>query len=208
MNKLLVLASAALLSSIATPAFSQLTFEGVPNAIYVAPIARDGFSIGNVAGDELHFHEIDSTAFPGFAVSNDTGVLFNDRDTRIFIESLISGGTFVLGAFDGSATAGAVDGGATNLFVQGFLLGNLVNSGNFTINGSTFTNFSGLAGTFDRLTFDGTNGGGGFQLDNVNLRVVEGAVPEPSTWAMMLLGFGAVGYSMRRSKRAKVSYAA
>jgi hypothetical protein len=24
------------------------------------------------------------------------------------------------------------------------------------------------------------------------------AVPEPATWALMLMGFGAVGYSMRR----------
>jgi hypothetical protein len=30
-----------------------------------------------------------------------------------------------------------------------------------------------------------------------------GLVPEPATWAMMLLGFGAIGYSMRRRK---VSY--
>jgi hypothetical protein len=29
-----------------------------------------------------------------------------------------------------------------------------------------------------------------------------GAVPEPSTWAMMLLGFGAVGFAMRRRKKA------
>ena len=28
------------------------------------------------------------------------------------------------------------------------------------------------------------------------------AVPEPSTWATMLLGFGAIGFSMRRRKRA------
>lgn len=27
-----------------------------------------------------------------------------------------------------------------------------------------------------------------------------GAVPEPGTWAMMLLGFGAIGFAMRRSK--------
>jgi hypothetical protein len=28
-----------------------------------------------------------------------------------------------------------------------------------------------------------------------------GVVPEPATWAMMLLGFGAVGFSMRRTRR-------
>ncbi|MBI0477152.1 PEP-CTERM sorting domain-containing protein [Sphingomonas sp. MA1305] len=28
-----------------------------------------------------------------------------------------------------------------------------------------------------------------------------GAVPEPATWAMMILGMGAVGYAMRRAKR-------
>lgn len=30
---------------------------------------------------------------------------------------------------------------------------------------------------------------------------VTGPIPEPSTWAMMLMGFGAIGYSMRRRKR-------
>ena len=38
----------------------------------------------------------------------------------------------------------------------------------------------------------------------VNIRQ-PGAVPEPATWAMMLVGFGAVGYGMRR--RAKVNFA-
>ena len=33
-----------------------------------------------------------------------------------------------------------------------------------------------------------------------------GAVPEQATWAMMILGFGAVGGAMRR-RRLKVSYA-
>jgi hypothetical protein len=33
-------------------------------------------------------------------------------------------------------------------------------------------------------------------IDNLTL----GAIPEPGTWAMMLMGFGAVGYSMRRRK--------
>lgn len=30
---------------------------------------------------------------------------------------------------------------------------------------------------------------------------IAGAVPEPATWAMMLLGFGAIGMTIRRSKR-------
>jgi hypothetical protein len=37
----------------------------------------------------------------------------------------------------------------------------------------------------------------------VNIGAMSAAVPEPSTWAMMLLGFGAIGASMRRARRAK-----
>lgn len=33
------------------------------------------------------------------------------------------------------------------------------------------------------------------------------AVPEPATWAMMILGFGAIGASMRRRQKVSVSYA-
>ena len=32
-----------------------------------------------------------------------------------------------------------------------------------------------------------------------------GAVPEPATWAMLLLGFGAVGYALRRGRGVKVA---
>jgi hypothetical protein len=34
-----------------------------------------------------------------------------------------------------------------------------------------------------------------------NFEAVNGAVPEPATWAMMILGMGAVGFSMRSAKR-------
>lgn len=33
-----------------------------------------------------------------------------------------------------------------------------------------------------------------------------GAVPEPGTWVMMLVGFGAIGVSMRRRVRSRLSY--
>jgi hypothetical protein len=37
-------------------------------------------------------------------------------------------------------------------------------------------------------------------LDNVNLSIAPGAVPEPATWMMMILGFGLIGSAMRRRK--------
>lgn len=37
--------------------------------------------------------------------------------------------------------------------------------------------------------------------------VIPGGVPEPATWAMLILGFGAVGGAMRRKGLAKLSYA-
>ena len=37
---------------------------------------------------------------------------------------------------------------------------------------------------------------------------VAGAVPEPATWAMMLLGFGGIGFQMRRQRKQTVPQAA
>lgn len=40
-------------------------------------------------------------------------------------------------------------------------------------------------------------GDGDFAVDTISFN---GAVPEPSTWAMMLLGFGAIGFAARRRR--------
>lgn len=48
------------------------------------------------------------------------------------------------------------------------------------------------------------NGGGVTAADfGVDRVYVTAAVPEPGTWALMLIGFGAVGASMRRTRRVK-----
>jgi len=165
-----------------------LTFEGVPNTIYGAPITRSGYDIGNVVGDEQHFHEIDSTAFPGFIVSNGTGVLYNDRDTRIFVDLAASSpySSFMPGLID-LAAVDTTAGGATNVAVEGFLGGFSTGVVNVPVNFSAYNtiDLSGL-GRIDRMVFD-ANGGGGFSFDNLNLT----GIPEPST--MMLLGMGVLG---------------
>jgi len=49
-----------------------------------------------------------------------------------------------------------------------------------------------------RLTFGGTTTGGGGQAGSMTFFQ---AVPEPGTWALMLLGFGGIGMAMRRRRR-------
>lgn len=59
-----------------------------------------------------------------------------------------------------------------------------INSSVFTVTGPGVLRFA-AGGTSDSL--------GGY-IDNITLN----AVPEPGTWALLILGFGAIGYSMRR----------
>ena len=54
------------------------------------------------------------------------------------------------------------------------------------------------AGTSNVLRVQGTNGGNGVYSGTISF--APGAVPEPATWALMLAGFGMVGFAMRRRK--------
>jgi hypothetical protein len=58
-------------------------------------------------------------------------------------------------------------------------------------------NFGAGPGNF-RLSFGGTTTGGGGEAGTLSFFA---AVPEPGTWAMMLLGFGGIGMAMRRRRR-------
>lgn len=62
-----------------------------------------------------------------------------------------------------------------------------------------------LTGTFD-LSDRPRNVPSDVQPFNYRLTVRDvGAVPEPGTWAMMLVGFGAVGFAMRRRGRPQLT---
>jgi hypothetical protein len=70
-------------------------------------------------------------------------------------------------------------------------------SGNITRNinpGANVGNFWMISAT----TRSGYSGNDGFKLEGLR---VNSAVPEPGTWAMLLVGFGLLGASMRRRRR-------
>ena len=61
---------------------------------------------------------------------------------------------------------------------------------------------AGFPATITQLVYENTGGA-------ITVAAVEAAVPEPATWAMMIGGFGMIGFGARRSKRVatKVAYA-
>ncbi|MCY7280567.1 MAG: FxDxF family PEP-CTERM protein [Sphingomonas bacterium] len=63
----------------------------------------------------------------------------------------------------------------------------------------TLANVSLTAGANNTLIVNGQNFGDG-AFSGTLVFAAQSAVPEPATWAMMLLGFGAVGFSVRRRR--------
>lgn len=130
-----------------------------------------------------------------------------DDGTSIFGYSRIgTGGT---GSVYGSFTASATD-----LRIGAFDQGLMSNSNGLTAAGSflglfNVSNFGATAQISDAShttyinSLDFVNGGKPFAT------AAAAAVPETATWAMMILGMGAIGFAMRRQKvTMRVSYAA
>ncbi len=92
-------------------------------------------------------------------------------------------------------------------FTSAFLNGNALTlspTGNFETGNGNFGVMSGL----QELRVTGTGGGNGDYSGTISFRQLA-AVPEPATWAFMILGFGAIGFAMRRRRKmnVNVSYA-
>lgn len=104
-----------------------------------------------------------------------------------------------------------------DVLLGGVSVGSGAISGIANYPGFNFYGFSGVS--FDEVRLQARiDGGGSFDpnafeagaYDAFNFQGTNGAVPEPSTWAMMLLGFGAVSGALRynrRKRKQSLSYA-
>jgi hypothetical protein len=61
------------------------------------------------------------------------------------------------------------------------------------------------AGQLNTLTVNGVSRGGGAYGGQLSFIPSAAAVPEPATWAMMILGMGAVGFAMRRRSKVRTT---
>jgi hypothetical protein len=109
----------------------------------------------------------------------DLSFIWGSVDSHNLIEFLA--GDIVIGSFTGNAIFDPASGSQTDP--------NLNPVVRFAISGSDVSSLTSV-----RLSSTGN----AFETDNF---AINSAVPEPATWAMMLIGFGAMGVSMRRSRR-------
>lgn len=74
-----------------------------------------------------------------------------------------------------------------------------------------FLNLSNVMAGDYQLVVNGRSGGNGAFAGTIAFTPSDissgpgGAIPEPATWAMMILGFGAAGYSLRRRRALEVA---
>jgi PEP-CTERM motif len=124
---------------------------------------------------------------------NQIGLGANSADAGDLFYQFVAGcgATFVVPSCGGSGTyvtntlAGWGDLYSANAFVSGISIG--VGSGAG----------SGFNANVDNLAFTTDGGTARYNFATANTA----AVPEPATWAMMLIGFGGVGFQMRRTRR-------
>lgn len=124
----------------------------------------------------------------------------SSADCSALLEVLFAGNASAISftfAANNTTSLGS-DIGDVSIFSGATLLGTvdvLVLDGSaFTNDAVSLTGFSNVT----RIVITSTDFGG-VVYDDFTFSL--NAVPEPSTWAMMLIGFGGIGYSMRRRRR-------
>ena len=201
----------------ATTASAQVTTYNT------APTGGFTYGTGN------NYTPADATVLTNVATNSELAVRFHAYQ-QVAPASVAGLYSFALGtvlSYDfslGGITAGSFPTEGANIFLTNLLTGqtvsynplcpstgclndNTTNGGGDIQNSQrlTFSQFAGLgfnANTNNTYRIDLTAGGNTVtSFAQLGTGAGPGAVPEPATWAMMLIGFGAMGVSLRRRRR-------
>lgn len=174
----------------------------------------------SIQGENVLFNQgvTTGTTVGGFTNDTNTSVAFmasgdvlSARGGQARIEGATAGLDNLMLSLTGGATFNDLEFnlfGGTATSVSFSLVDNMGEVFNFTqalTNGENFFGFQGIDGqTIASASFTAIGGTiGDVRQIRLNPAVAVSAVPEPATWAMMLLGFGGIGASMRRRRAIK-----
>jgi PEP-CTERM motif len=201
-----LITSSAALSGLIETGFNQglysVAYDKSTNTLF-GNTARRLYTIDPVTGASTLIGSLPTGSMVGLGVNDSTGTLYSiNLVTDINNVTVVT--LFTLSKIDASVLSSVVlanqcgcDIAFDPLTNRGYISSNFIDSaGNLTDAGldlldpsATTTSYVGSYGVAARQV--GING----------LAFFSGPVPEPQTWAMMIVGFGLAGVAMRRSKR-------
>jgi PEP-CTERM motif-containing protein len=208
MKRHFLAAALAATTFISAPAMASVTIEGDPanttvngysgpNGLLISGsgLSYGPFTLANI-GDSLTVGVL-TIGTPETSVN-----LFEDTTPR-----QVSVDFAFLNPLDAT---GALVTGSTTGFIIPFTGCGILSGGCGAVDWSntpTIFNF-GSGGSFSLLLQDAAFGTPGTARVSGTFTYLSSSVPEPGTWAMMLLGFGAVGFAMRRRRTPKLAQVA
>ncbi len=216
MNKFVLAALGASASlAITQPASAAVTldFEGIANNTPVGAFYAPDYTFSPAT---LALVDQDAGGSGNFANEPSPNTIMFFLDANNAILDVTNGFDTGFSFFYTSATAASVNvysglGATGSLLATINLLAQATGNGcSGDPSGSDFCNFSPIgvsfAGIAKSIDFGGTANKTGFDNITFGSETPGGAVPEPATWAMMLLGMGLVGASMRRRQQVRTSF--
>ena len=206
MRKFALVAAVAALS-MASPALADIVvITGVNNTgtenVTFADQATSATIFGSTTGQTNNFTVTGTTASSNLLLATLGEVQGSGANLTSATLSQSDGSTFTRLVFNIDAASN----GSVNILVDQPIFSDFQSNFAVDANGFNFFTITAINGqAINSVTLTGLFGATFSSISNVRFGPVAAAVPEPGTWAMMLLGFAGIGLATRRRKAAALA---